>query len=70
MDKRAGRENGGNETEQNREKKKGKKNQESLTDLSNNIKHTNIWIKEVPENEKNNGCEKIFERLYSKTFLT
>ena len=57
------------ETEQNRERKM-KRNQDSLRDLSNNIEHTNIWIIEVPESEKNNGCEKIFVGLFSKTFLT
>ena len=47
------------------EKNKGKgmkRIEESLRDLWDNIKHTNIWVIEVPEEEeKKKGTEKIFE---------
>ena len=41
-----------------------KRNEDSLRDLWDNIKHTNIWIIGVPEEEeKKNGYEKIFEEI-------
>ena len=47
--------------EQNREKRM-KRNEDSLRDLWDNIKHMNIWIIVVPkEEEKEKGSEKIFE---------
>ena len=47
--------------EQNKEKRM-KKNEDSLRDLWDNIKHTNIRIIGIPEEEeKEKGTEKIFE---------
>ena len=47
--------------EQNKEKRM-KRIQDSLRDLWDNIKCTNIWIIGVPEEEeKKEGSEKIFE---------
>ena len=47
--------------EQNKEKRK-KRTEDSLRDLWDNIKHTNIRIIGVPEEEeKKKGTEKIFE---------
>ena len=39
------------------------KSEDSLRDLWDNIKHTNIWIIGVPEEEKKKGYEKIFEEI-------
>ena len=43
--------------------KRMKRTEDSLRDLCNNIKHTNIRITGVPEEEKNKGLEKIFEEI-------
>ena len=41
-----------------------KRTEDSLRDLQEDIKHTNIWIKGVlEEEEKKKGYEKIFEEL-------
>ena len=46
-----------------------KRNEESLRDLWDNIKHTNIRIIGVPEEEeKGKGPEKIFEELVVENF--
>ena len=56
-------------TEQNKEKRM-KRIENSLTDLWDNIKRTNIQIIGVPEEEeKKKGTEKISEGLYLKTSL-
>ena len=56
-------------TEQNKEKKKMKRNQNSLRNNWDNIKHTNIHIIGVPEGkEKQKGPEKIFEDIIDKKF--
>ena len=42
---------------------------ESLRDLWDNIKHTNIWVIQVPEEEeKKKGTEKIFEEIIVENF--
>ena len=46
-----------------------KRNEDSLRDLWNNIKHTNIRILGVPEEEKEKGSEKIFEEITVENFL-
>ena len=47
-----------------------KRNEDSLRDLWDNIKYTNIHITVVPEQEeREKGPEKIFKRLYLKTSL-
>ena len=50
--------------EQNKEKRM-KRTEDSLRDLWNNIKCTNVQIIGVPEKEKKKGYEKIFCRDYS-----
>ena len=43
--------------------------EDSLRDLWDNIKHTNIWIIGVPEKEeKKKGYEKIFEEIIVENF--
>ena len=55
-------------TEQDKEKTM-KRNEDSLQDLWDNIKHTNIHIIGVPEGqEKEKGPEKIFEEIIAKNF--
>ena len=46
-----------------------KRNEDSLRDLWNNLKHTNIHIIGVPEGEeRNKRPEKIFEELIAENF--
>ena len=45
-----------------------KRTEESLRDLWVNIKHNNIWIIGVPEEEKKKGYEKIFEEIIVENF--
>ena len=55
-------------TEQNK-KKRMKRNEDSLRDLRDNIKHTNIHIIGVPEGEeREKGPEKISEEITGKNF--
>ena len=55
-------------TEQNKEKRM-KRIEDSLRDLSDNVKHTNIRIIGVPEEEeKKKGTEKIFEETMVENF--
>ena len=54
--------------EQNKEKRM-KRNEDSLRDLWDNIKRNNICIIGVPEGEeREKGCEKIFEGIIVKNF--
>ena len=54
--------------EQNKEKRI-KRNEDSLRDLWDNIKHTNIRIIGVPEGEeREKGPEKIFEEIIVENF--
>ena len=49
--------------------KRMKRTEDSLRDLWDNIKHTNIWIIGIPEEEeKKRGYEKIFEEIIVKNF--
>ena len=51
--------------------KRMKKNEDSLRDIWDNIKHTNIRIIGVPEGEgREQGPEKIFEEIIAEKFLT
>ena len=45
-----------------------KRNEDSLRDLWDNIKCTNIWIIKIPEEEKKKGYEKIFEEIIVENF--
>ena len=47
-----------------------KRTEDSLRDLWDNIKHTNILIIGVPEEEKKKGYEKIFEEIIVENFLS
>ena len=53
--------------EQNKEKRM-KRNEDSLRDLWDNIKRTNIQIIGVPEEEKEKGYENIFEEIMFENF--
>ena len=53
-------------TERNKEKRKI--NEDSLRDLWDNIKHTNILIIGVPEEEREKGPKKIFEEIIVENF--
>ena len=53
--------------EQNKEKRM-KRIEDSLRDLWDNIKRTNIRIIGVPEEEKKKGTEKIFEEIIVENF--
>ena len=49
--------------------KRMKITEDSLRDLWDNIKHTNIWITRVPEEEeKKKGYENIFEEIRVENF--
>ena len=49
--------------------KRMKRIKDSLRDLSDNIKHTNIWIIGVSEEEeKKKGYEKFFEEIIVENF--
>ena len=56
------------DVEQKREKRL-KTNEESLRELWDNVKHTNICIIGVPEGEeREKGTEKIFKEIIAKNF--
>ena len=54
-------------SQQNIKKKELKKNKDSLRDLWNNIKHTNIHIIGFPEEDRLKGPEKIFEEIIAES---
>ena len=59
-----------NEAERKKEKRI-KRNEDNLRDLWDNVKHPNILITEVPEEEdKNKGHEKILEEIIVENFPT
>ena len=52
-----------------RKKEKNKRNEDNLRDLWKNVKHSNIWIIGVPEEEdKKKGHEKILEEIIVENF--
>ena len=56
------------DSEQNREKRL-KTNEESLRELWDNVKRTNIHITRVPEGEgREKGTEKIFQEIIAENF--
>ena len=48
--------------------KRMKRTEDSLRDLWDNIRCTNIWIIGDPEEEKKKGYEKIFEEIIVENF--
>ena len=53
-----------------RKEKRSKRNEDNLRDLWDNVKHPNIRIIEVPEEEdKKKGYEKILEEIIVENFL-
>ena len=56
------------EEEQKREKRL-KRNEDSLGELWENVKHTNTHIIGVPEGEERERDKKIFEEIIAKNFL-
>ena len=48
--------------------KRMKRTEDSLRDLWDNIKCTNIWIIGIPEEEGKKGCKKIFEEIIVENF--
>ena len=55
-------------TEEQDKAKRMKRAEDSLKDLWENIKRTNIRIIGVPEKEKKKGYEKIFEEIIVENF--
>ena len=51
-----------------REKKRIKRNEDNLRDLWDNVKHPNIRIIGVPEDDKKKGYEKILEEIIVENF--
>ena len=51
-----------------KERKKEKRNQNSLWYLLNNIKHTNIYIMGVPEEKREKGPNIIFKDITAENF--
>ena len=45
-----------------------KRTEDSLGDLWDNIKHTNIQIIGIPEEERNKGYETVFEEIIVENF--
>ena len=56
-----------NETERKKEKRI-KRNEDKLRDLWDNVKHPNIWIIGVPEEDKKKDDEKILEEIIVENF--
>ena len=57
-----------NEAERKKEKRI-KRNEDNLRDLWDNVKHPNIWIIGVPEEEdKKKGYEKVLEEITVENF--
>ena len=57
-----------NEAERNKEKRI-KRNEDNLRDLWDNVKHPNIRIIGVPEEDKKKGHENILEEIIAENFL-
>ena len=55
-------------SEEQKKVKRMKRTEDSLRDLWDNIKHNNIRIIGVPEEEKKEGYEKIFEEIIVEKF--
>ena len=57
-------------SEENNKVKRMKRSEDSLRDLRDNIKRSNIQIMGVLEEEKKKGYEKIFEEIIVENFPT
>ena len=69
MDKWLGGQNGRNHCCRTEYRKKNEKKKDSLQDLWDNIKHTNMFIIGVPEGEeRERESEKIFEDVIAENF--
>ena len=56
-------------SEEQKKVKRVKRTEDSLRDRWDNIKHTNIWIIGIPEEEeKKKWYEKIFEEIIAENF--
>ena len=55
-------------SEEQKKVKRMKRTEDSLRDLWDNIKHTNIQIIGVPKEEKKKGYEKNFEQIIVENF--
>ena len=63
-----GKQNGGNHYYRTEKKKRMERYEDSVRDLWDNIKYTNIHIIQVPEGEeREKGPEKIFEEIIVET---
>ena len=51
-------------------KKRLKKKNDSLSELQDNIKHNNIHIIGIPEEEKDQGIENPLEKIMTENALT
>ena len=57
-------------SEEQNKAKRMKRTEDSFRDFWDNIKHTNIWIIGVTEEEeKKKGSENVFEEIIAKNFL-
>ena len=56
------------EINENREEKRIKRNEDSLRDLYDNVKHPNIQIIGIPEEDNKKGHEKILEEITAEHF--
>ena len=52
------------------QKKRTKRNENSLRDVGDNIKGTNVCMKQVPGEERKRQPEKIFEDITAENSLT
>ena len=69
MNKRGGGQISGNYTAEQKREKRLKTNEESLRELWNNVKRSNIRIIGVPQGEeREKGTEKLFQELTAKNF--
>ena len=51
-----------------KKEKQIKRNEDNLRELWDNVKRPNIWIIEVPEEDKKKGHEKILEEIIVENF--
>ena len=54
--------------EERKKEKRIKRNEDNIRDLWDNVKHPNIWIIGVPEEDKKKDDEKILEEIIVENF--